>query len=83
MAEQQNVGVRDSRIRIALGVGCVGLLGYHLLVERILPLYALILVAVLVPFFLKTGVTRVCPIMKALDVSTNGQPGAPRGGPPT
>lgn len=82
MAEQQNVGVLDRRIRIALGVGCVGRLGYHFLVARILPLYALILGAVLVPFFLKTGVTRVCPIMKALDISTNGQPGTSRGGPP-
>lgn len=70
MAEPQNVGMLDSRIRIALGIACVGLLGYHFLAARILPLYAVILVLIGVPFCLKTGATRVCPIMKAMGVST-------------
>ena len=72
MPDHQNVGVLDSRIRILLGVTCVGAIGYHLLVARFLPLYALIPVIIGVPFFLKTGITRVCPIMKAVGVSTNG-----------
>lgn len=80
MAEQHNVGILDSRIRIALGLGCVGLLGYHFIVARVLPLYALIPVVVLVPFFLKTGATRICPVMKALGISTNGMSGASPGG---
>jgi hypothetical protein len=76
MTAPQNVGVLDSRIRILLGIACVGALGYHFLVARILPLYALIPVVIGVPFFLKTGITRVCPIMKAVGISTNGEPGA-------
>lgn len=70
MAEHQNVGVLDSRIRILLGVACVGLLVYHFAIARVMPIYVLVVVAVGVPFFLKTGLTRVCPIMKALGVST-------------
>jgi hypothetical protein len=72
MAEQQNVGALDGGIRIVLGIACVGLIVYHFLVARVLPFYALIPVVVLIPFFLKTGATRVCPVMKALGVSTRG-----------
>ena len=71
MEEIKNVGTVDSIIRIILGVVCVGLVGYQFLVDAILPLFVLILVVILIAFFLKTGVTRVCPIMKAMNVSTN------------
>jgi hypothetical protein len=71
MEGSHNVGVLDSRIRIVLGIVCVGLVGYHFLVARILPLYGVLAVIVLIAYFLKTGVTRQCPIMKAMDVSTN------------
>jgi hypothetical protein len=43
---------------------------YHLLLEAILPIYGLILVVVLIPYFLKTGYTNVCPIMRSMNVST-------------
>ncbi len=71
MSEQHNVGRVDGGLRIALGIGCVALFGYHFVVARVLPLYAVVAVLVLVPFFLKTGVTRICPVMKAMGVSTN------------
>ena len=71
MAEAHNVGKADSLVRLALGVGCLGVALYHFLRAPILPLYGLIPVLVLIPFFLKTGATRVCPVMKALGVSTN------------
>ncbi len=70
MHEVKNVGHSDSIIRIILGVLCVGLIGYHFLVESILPVYNIIIVIILIPYFLKTGTTKVCPIMKAMDVST-------------
>ena len=70
MADEQNVGALDSIIRIILGVVSVGLLGYHFLSESILPIYGLIAVIIFIPFFLKTGITKVCPIMKAMGVST-------------
>ena len=74
MSEEKNVGRVDSVIRIALGVVCIGLIGYHFLVEAILPVYGIIIVVIiLIPFFLKTGVTKVCPIMKAMNVSTRGK----------
>lgn len=70
MQEHKNVGQVDSIIRIILGLGCVGLVAYHFLGESILPIYALIPVLILIPYFLKTGFTKVCPIMKAMNVST-------------
>ena len=73
MAAEHNVGILDSRIRITLGIICVGLVGYHFIFARILGLYALIAVIVLIAYFLKTGITRSCPIMKAMDVSTAGK----------
>ncbi len=73
MKEKQNVGSADQVIRIILGFVCVGLLVYHFAVDAFLPLYALIPVIILVPFFLKTGYTKVCPVMKALNVSTAGK----------
>ncbi len=72
MAEHQNVGVLDSRIRILLGIACVGLLVYHFAIARLMPIYVLVVVVVGVPFFLKTGRTRVCPVMKAMNISTAG-----------
>jgi len=63
--------VLDSRVRIALGIVCIGALGYHFLVAPLFPLNGLIVVMILIPFFLKTGATRVCPIMKAMKISTN------------
>ena len=70
-----NVGTVDRGIRLTLGVACVAALGYHLLVARLLPLYGVVAIAVLILFFLKTGLTRVCPIMKAMGVSTNQKKG--------
>ena len=70
MPEEKNVGQLDSIIRIILGIGCVGLIAYHFIAESILPIYGLIPVLILIPYFLKTGYTKVCPIMKAMNVST-------------
>ena len=70
MADEHNVGAADRFIRFILGGVCVGLLVYHFAVDSILPIYALLAVLVLIPFFLKTAATRVCPIMKAMNVST-------------
>ena len=70
MPEQKNVGELDSIIRIILGFGCVGLVVYHFIGDGILPIYGLIPVLILIPYFLKTGYTKVCPIMKAMNVST-------------
>ena len=70
MAEEKNVGSLDSVIRIILGISCIGLIAYHFIIVSILPIYALIVVIILIPFFLKTGITKVCPIMKAMKVST-------------
>lgn len=70
MAEVINVGHADRVIRIILGVVCLGLLAYHFLSDSFLPLYAVIIIVILIPYFLKTGITRSCPIMKAMDVST-------------
>ena len=71
MDEGHNVGKVDSIARIALGVACLGALAYHFLRAPLLPLYGVIAVAILIPFFLKTGITRLCPVMKALGVSSN------------
>mgnify|MGYP003886938777 CR=1 FL=1 len=72
MAELKNVGRLDAVIRIVLGAACVGVLVYNFAVERLMPIYAAIPVFVLVPFFLKTGITRACPLMKSLNLSTSG-----------
>ena len=71
LMEPQNVGRVDGIMRVALGVTCLALVGYHFLGQRILPLYLLIPVIVLIPFFLKTGITRVCPVMRAMGISSN------------
>lgn len=70
MPEHKNVGQVDSIVRIILGLACVGLVAYHFLADPILPIYGLILLVILIAFFLKTGFTKVCPIMKAMNVST-------------
>ena len=70
MPELKNVGQLDSIIRIILGLGCVGLIAVHFSGDGILPIYGLIPVLILIPYFLKTGYTKVCPIMKAMNVST-------------
>lgn len=72
--QEINVGHLDSVIRIVLGVICLGLIGYHFFSKRFLPIYLLVPVIILVPFFLKTGITKVCPIMKAMHISTKGTP---------
>ena len=70
MAEVKNVGQLDSIIRIILGFVFLGLIGYHFTGSGILPIGGLIPVLILIPYFLKTGYTKVCPIMKAMNVST-------------
>jgi hypothetical protein len=70
MPEEKNVGQADSIVRIILGVACLGLIAYHFLLNPILPIYGLIIVVILIAYFLKTGYTKVCPIMKAMNVST-------------
>ncbi len=70
MPEAKNVGHADQVIRIILGFVCLGLLVYHFFFESILSIYTMIPVIILVPFFLKTGFTRVCPVMKAMNIST-------------
>ncbi len=70
MSGEQNVGQVDRIIRIILGFVCLGLVAYHFILESILPIYVLILIVVLIAYFLKTGLTRVCPIMKSLNIST-------------
>ena len=70
MAEEKNVGQFDSIIRIILGFGIVVLVAMHFMGESNFPLYGLVAFFILIPFFLKTGFTKVCPIMKAMNVST-------------
>ena len=70
MSAEINVGRLDSIIRILLGIVCVGVVVYHFVFAPILPIYGLIPVIILIPYFLKTGYTKVCPIMKAMNVST-------------
>ncbi len=72
MADAKNVGTLDGIVRILLGIGCVALIGYDWAIKDIFPAYALIPLLILIPFFLKTGITKVCPIMKALKLSTRG-----------
>lgn len=70
--QEINVGHIDSVIRIVLGLICLGLIAYHFFRKRFLRVYLMIPIVVLVPFFLKTGITKVCPIMKAMHISTTG-----------
>ena len=70
MAEEKNVGQLDSILRIILGFGIVALVAMHFMGESTLPLYGLIAFLILIPYFLKTGFTKVCPIMKAMNIST-------------
>ncbi len=70
MPEEKNVGQTDSIVRIILGVACLGLVAYHFLSDPILPIFGLILLVILIAYFLKTGYTRICPIMKAVNIST-------------
>lgn len=70
MESDHNVGRLDGGIRIALGILCIGALGYHFLVAPLFPVYGMIVVVILILFFLKTGITRVCPLMKAFKIST-------------
>lgn len=73
MPDEKNVGQLDSSIRIILGFGIVILVAYHFIGDGILPLWGLIPLLILIPFFLKTGFTKICPVMKALNISTNKQ----------
>lgn len=70
MAEDKNVGKLDGITRVILGIVSLGFLVVHFVGEGILPIYGIIILVILVPFFLKTGITLVCPIMKAMDMST-------------
>jgi hypothetical protein len=71
MAEQQrNVGQIDSIDRIILGIVVLVSVIYHFVGDGLFPSYILVVVIVLVPFFLKTGTTKVCPIMKSMGLST-------------
>ncbi|MEX2189548.1 MAG: DUF2892 domain-containing protein [Bacteroidota bacterium] len=70
MPEVINVGHADGVVRIILGVVCLALVAYHFLGDSFLSIYTLIPLILLIPYFLKTGITRACPIMKAMDVST-------------
>ena len=70
MPHEINVGRLDRIIRITLGILCVGLIGYHFGFKRFLPIYLLVPVVILIPFFLKTALTRLCPIMKAMNISS-------------
>ncbi|MBT4992250.1 MAG: DUF2892 domain-containing protein [Candidatus Marinimicrobia bacterium] len=70
MSEERNVGQIDSIIRIILGVIALGSVIFHFVGQSIFSIYVLMVVIVLVPFFLKTGLTKVCPIMKAMGLST-------------
>lgn len=68
--DMQNVGKIDSIIRVILGISCVVAIVYNYAVETILPLYGVIIIAVLIPLSFKTGFTKFCPIMKGLGIST-------------
>lgn len=70
MSEEKNVGQFDSILRIILGFTSTGLLIYHFMGNGYLPLYGIVVLLILIPLFLKTGFTKVCPIMKALNIST-------------
>ena len=70
MSVEHNVGRVDSIIRITLGFTCLGLVAYHFIMDPILSIYGLIPLIILIAYFLKTGFTRVCPIMKSMNIST-------------
>ena len=70
MSEEKNVGQFDSVIRLILGFGIVGLVASHFIGDRFIPIYGFIPIIILIPYLLKTGFTKVCPIMKAMNVST-------------
>jgi len=70
MSVEHNVGRVDSIIRISLGFACLGLVAYHFILDPILSIYVLIPLIILTAYFLKTGFTRVCPIMKSMNIST-------------
>jgi len=70
MSEKINVGQVDSLIRKILGFGIVGLVIFHFIGDGFLSIFILIPLLILIPFFLKTGFTKVCPIMKALNLSS-------------
>ena len=69
MSVEHNVGRVDSIIRISLGFACLGLVAYHFILDPILSIYGIPLI-ILIAYFLKTGFTRVCPIMKSMNIST-------------
>lgn len=71
MGNETNVGKLDQIIRIILGLITLGTIIYWATVEPIFHWGFLIPLVILVPFFLKTGITRICPVMKSLGISTN------------
>jgi len=73
MSAEHNVGRVDKVVRIVLGFACLGMLGYHFIAEAFLPVYGIIALLILIPYFLKTGFTRICPIMKSMNISTVGR----------
>ena len=70
MPEEKNVGQLDSIIRIILGLVCLGLFLFHFLGGPKIPVFELIALVILIPYFLKTGLTKVCPVMKFMNIST-------------
>ena len=70
MSEIKNVGQIDSIIRLILGFGIVGLVASHFMGDRFIPIYGFVPIIILIPYLLKTGYTKVCPIMKAMNIST-------------
>lgn len=70
MPQEKNVGQVDSIVRIILGLVCLGLVAYHFIGDPVLPIYGLIFLVILLAYFLKTGFTKICPIMKAMNIST-------------
>ncbi len=72
MSQNKSVGLLDAAVRVVLGGLCVAVLVYNFAIERLMPIYAAIPVFILVPLFFKTGLTRSCPIMESLGVSTAG-----------
>lgn len=58
-----NVSRIDQIIRLLLGFTDLALIIYHFFIEELFTVYALIPLIILIPFFLKTGITRYCPIM--------------------
>ena len=71
MSEEKNVGKIDQIIRVILGIAVIAVIVYWFAMEKFMPWFGLIPLFILIPFFLKTGLTRVCPIMKSMGISTN------------